>query len=129
MEHQNPHVTEQGHQTVMPYLILENARSFIKFAKSVFSMELQLLTRRSEGGIRHAEIRTLGSTIMLADATPGWPPMACSMFVYVEDTDATYRRAIEAGAFSLMEPCDQQYGRGAGFRDPWGNAWWLAEMP
>ena len=47
--------------------------------------------------------------------------------VYVSDTDAIYKRALQAGATSLTEPADQFYGdRNASVQDPSGNRWWIA---
>jgi len=54
--------------------------------------------------------------------TIGGTPVLLS--VYVPDVDATYRRAVEAGATSVSEPADQFYGdRSARFTDPWGHHW------
>jgi len=58
-----------------------------------------------------------------------WKPMPGTiyLYVYVNDTDAVYKRALQAGATSLMEPSDQFYGdRNAGVKDPVGNYWWIA---
>ena len=129
MEHQNTRAAAIGHQTVMPYLILKNAGAFIEFAKKVFSMELQSLTNRSEGVIMHAELCTQGSTVMVADATEKFKPITAGMFIYVEDTDATYKNALANGAESVMPPSDQNYGRAAGILDSWGNVWWLTSLP
>ncbi len=129
MEHQNPRVTAAGHQTIMPYLIVENANKFIEFAKTVFKMELQALTSRSEGVIKHAELRNEGSTIMLADATPDFRPMPAGLFIYVNDTDEIYQLALDNGATSVMPPDDQPYGRAAGMKDAWGNTWWITSFP
>ena len=53
--------------------------------------------------------------------------MPVMLYVYVKDTDATYRRALKAGATSIMEPADMFYGdRNAGVKDPSGNQWWIA---
>ena len=128
MEHQNPRVTAAGHQTIMPYLIVEDAAAFIEFAEKVFKMELQALTPRSEGVIMHAELRNEGSTIMLADATAEFRPMPAGMFIYVNDADAIYQLALENGAVSIMEPSDQNYGRAAGVKDLWGNTWWVTSL-
>ena len=128
MEHPNPRVTAVGHQTIMPYLILVNANDFIEFAKTVFKMELQSLTLRSEGVIKHAELRNEGSTIMLADATEEFPPMPAGLFIYVNDTDKTYQLALDNSANSVMSPDDQPYGRAAGVKDAWGNTWWITSI-
>lgn len=129
MEHQNPLVTAKGHQTIMPYLILKNATAFIKFAKDIFSMELQYLMPRSEGVVAHAELRNEGNTVMVADATEEWPTMPAGMFIYVNDADELYALAMQNGCSSVMEPCDQNYGRAAGVKDSWGNVWWLTSLP
>jgi PhnB protein len=84
--------------------------------------------------IGHAEIIVGDSCIMLADEAtgcevsstghPGGSPV--SIMLYVDDCDATYKRAVEAGARSLREPADQFYGdRSAGIEDPFGHRWWL----
>jgi PhnB protein len=53
--------------------------------------------------------------------------MPGAIYLYVKDADATYKRALQAGATSLMEPADQFYGdRSAGVKDPVGNYWWIA---
>lgn len=129
MEHKNPRVTAAGHQTIMPYLLVENAAAFIEFAKSVFEMELQHLTHRSEGVIAHAELRHEGCTIMLADATFQFPPAPVGLFIYVHNADETYRLALEHGATSIMPPSNQSYGREAGVKDAWGNTWWVTSFP
>lgn len=129
MEHQNPRVKAVGHQTIMPYLILQNAKGFIEFAKTVFGMELQSITHRTEQVIMHAELRNEGSTIMLADATTDFNTMPAGLFIYVSDTDEKYRAAIAEGASSIMEPSDQNYGRAAGVKDAWGNTWWITSIP
>lgn len=129
MEHHNPRVIALGHQAIMPYLIVEGADGFIEFARKVFFMEIQTLTRRNKDLIAHAELRNEGSTVMLADATAEWPAMPSSMFIYVDDTDEIFETALKEGASVLMKPSDQPYGRAAGIRDPWGNVWWLTSLP
>ncbi len=49
------------------------------------------------------------------------------IYLYVEDTDAAYQRALKAGATSVMEPADQFYGdRNGAVKDASGNEWWIA---
>jgi PhnB protein len=53
--------------------------------------------------------------------------MAAGIHLYVEDCDGDYKRALEGGATSIMEPADQFYGdRSAGGKDQFGNRWWIA---
>jgi len=64
---------------------------------------------------------------MLADAMPEWPAKSNSLYVYVEDVDAAYKRAIQSGATSVREPQDMFYGdRSAAVTDPFGNFWAIA---
>jgi uncharacterized glyoxalase superfamily protein PhnB len=54
-------------------------------------------------------------------------PMPAFLYVYVDDTDSTYKRAVAADATSLEEPADMPYGdRRAMVRDAWGNVWQIA---
>jgi uncharacterized glyoxalase superfamily protein PhnB len=117
------------HQPVMPYLIVKGADKLIEFLKKVFDAEEQGKVLRSEGAILHAELSVYGSTVMLAEATDKYPVMNAGLFVYVPDTDATYKQAIKLGATSVKEPAEAQYAsRAAGIRDPFGNIWWLSTM-
>ena len=50
------------------------------------------------------------------------------MFVYVEDADETYKKAVENGAETVMPPDDQPYGRSCGVTDPFGNVWWITSI-
>jgi uncharacterized glyoxalase superfamily protein PhnB len=63
---------------------------------------------------------------MMGGASEKHQPMQMGIYVYVPDTDETYRRCLAAGGKSLMEPSDQFYGdRNAGVSDPAGNMWWI----
>jgi uncharacterized glyoxalase superfamily protein PhnB len=64
---------------------------------------------------------------MIAEPRGPWTAAPAQLYVYVKDTDATYRRALEAGGVSVMAPADQFYGdRNAGVKDMCGNSWWIA---
>ena len=119
----------QGHQRLMPYLIVRRAAGMIDFLKAVFE-DVEVIRLSGSGErIEHAEVQIGEATILLADATRDWPPLSASLYMYVADTDATYQRALTAGATSLMIPADEEgQARGAGIRDPFGNTWWLATL-
>lgn len=118
----------QGHQRIMPYLILRGVDSFIEFSKNVFAAKETFRRMRDEQVIMHAEIQIGAATIMMADATDDWPAHPASLFIYVEDADATYQRALDSGASSVMEMSTQDYGRTGGFKDPQGNVWWVTTV-
>ena len=118
----------EGYHSVTPYLAVEGADKLLDFVKQAFdAVEVHECMRRPDGTIHHAEVRIGDSVVMLGEATGQWKPRPSTLYLYVNDTDATYRRALEAGATSLMEPANQFYGdRNAGIQDPSGNFWWIA---
>ena len=80
-----------------------------------------------DGTIRHGEVVIGDSRVMLADASDQFPAVPAMLHLYVQNADSVYRRALEAGAESIMEPTDQLYGdRMAGVKDGFGNQWWIA---
>ena len=114
-----------NYQTVMPYLILDGAEKFIAFMKEVFNADETYKAMRDEKLIMHAEIMIGGSTIMLADATNKYKVSNADIFIYVDDADVTFSKAIDNGATIVNELADQDYGRSGGVKDPFGNTWWI----
>lgn len=121
---QNNNIPE-GYQTVMPYLILNSAERFLEFTKSVFNAAEKMKHLDDENKIMHAEIQIGGSTIMFSNASPQFPEQTAGLYIHVDDADTTYKKALEEGANSVIEPRDQDYGRSGGIVDPCGNTWWL----
>jgi PhnB protein len=116
-----------GFHTVTPYLVVSGAARLITFLQRAFDGKETVCTNKPDGTIGHAEVRIGDSTVMLGEAGAEWKPMPCMIYLYVPDTGAVYRRALEAGATSIMEPADQFYGdRNAGVKDFCGNLWWIA---
>jgi PhnB protein len=109
---------------LMPYLIIPRAYAFIDFMKQVFGATEQAIVPRSEGVIMHGELRIGNAVIMFADATEQFAPRPAGIFIYVENTVETYKKAMALGAASTMEPMQQPYGYTCGFTDPFGNDWW-----
>jgi PhnB protein len=116
-----------GHHAVTPYLIVKDVEGLIGFLKKTFDAEEVMRSLAPDGDIRHAEVRIGDSVVMMGGASDEWRAMPAALYVYVEDVDASYRRALEAGGTSLGEPDDKEYGdRNAGVRDPSGNFWWIS---
>jgi len=118
----------QGHQQVMPYLIVQNASAFFSFMQAVFNATEKMKVMRDDYIIMHAEMQLGNSTIMFTDATDEFPVQTAGLFVYVDDCDATYVKALGLNANSIMPPADQDYGRSAGIADPYGNTWWITSV-
>jgi len=117
----------EGYQTVMPYLILNKAKQFLQFTQEVFGAVLNYSVPRDgdEEVIMHAEISIGGSIIMFADATEQWRTSTAGLFIYVEDADTTFQKAIDNGGQVVTVLSDQDYGRSGGVLDPFGNTWWI----
>ncbi len=117
----------EGFHTVTPYLMVREAAKLIDFVKQAFAATELFRGTGSAGGI-HAEVRIGDSMVMIGGAgTWNGEPMPAAIYLYMDDVDAVYKRALQAGAASLSEPADQPYGdRIAGVKDPFGNVWYIA---
>jgi PhnB protein len=116
-----------GYRTVTPYLIVQGAVTLIEFLAQAFEAKETRRTLHPEGCILNAEVRIGDSVIMVSEARGECQPMPSFVYLYVENTDAIYDRALQAGGISMMEPKDEFWGdRAAGVKDPTGNHWWIA---
>jgi uncharacterized glyoxalase superfamily protein PhnB len=117
----------EGYHAITPYLVATGASKLVDFLKQAFDAQEIFRMPAPDGSIMHAEIKIGDAMVMLGEASEQWKPMPCALCLYVQDADAVYRRALQAGATSLMEPTDQFYGdRQGGVKDPSGNTWWIA---
>jgi PhnB protein len=120
------HIPE-GYHTVTPYLVVMGVADLVRFLEEAFGAEKRELLTTSDGRIMHAEVKIGDSVIMMGEPSEETVAIPSLLYLYVEDVDATYKRAIEAGATSLRPPEDQFYGdRSAAVVDTGGNQWWLA---
>jgi uncharacterized glyoxalase superfamily protein PhnB len=113
--------------SVSPYLVEDGAESTITFLTEVFGARELRRFPAGDGRIMHAEVRIDDTVVMLADSTDGWPAVAAHVHVYVPDVDATYRRALDAGATDVQAPVqkDDEDKRG-GVKDAGGTTWWIS---
>jgi uncharacterized glyoxalase superfamily protein PhnB len=117
-----------GYSTVSPYLIVDGAAATIEFLERVFGgVELRRFADDDGGRIVHAEVKIDDTVVMLADAVEAWPPAPAHVHVYVADVDATYARALAAGATSVQEPLQKSdEDKRGGVKDTGGTTWWIA---
>jgi len=112
---------------VSPYLIVKDVRKTMNFLQDVFNAELDEQMFLPDGSINHGSVKIGDSLIMIGKASENHPPQSVMLYIYVNDTDATYKCALEKGATSVMEPSDQFYGdRNAGVKDSDSISWWIA---
>ncbi|HEY7615014.1 MAG TPA: VOC family protein [Gemmatimonadales bacterium] len=126
----------KGYHTVTPSLFVNGAAKAIEFYKKALGAEELMRFPGPGGAIMHAEIKIGDSVVMLADEMPdqggrspktiGGTPV--SFFVYREDVDSAWKRAVDAGAKVLVPLADQFWGDRTGcLEDPFGHQWWLAQ--
>ena len=124
-----------GYHTATPYLIVQNATAAIEFYKRALGATELMRLIDPKGKVAHAEIKIGNSPIMLADEVPtmgfrsprSLGGSAVSLMIYMEDVDAKFRQATDAGAKVLMPVKDQFYGDRSGtLEDPFGHVWTLA---
>ena len=122
----------EGHHTVTPQLSIEGAAKAIDFYKQALGAE-EIMRAPDPSGqkIWHATLRIGNSLIFVNDVFPEMGPGAeqsrSSLWLYLPDVDASYKRAVDAGATGAMPPADTFWGdRMSVIRDPFGQRWTFA---
>lgn len=116
----------EGLRSVTLYMHLRGADKMVGYLKDAFGAEEVFRYQSPEGVIRHAKVRIGNSIVELGEAHGAARPMPAAIYLYVENVDAVYDRAIGAGGVSTQPPTDQPYGdRNAFVRDPFGNTWYI----
>jgi PhnB protein len=122
----------EGYHTITPQLSLDNAADAIDWYKKALGAEELGRSVGPDGKIMHADIQIGDSRFMLNDAMMGsksakalgGSPIA--LWIYVEDCDALFNRAVGAGGQVVMAMADQFWGDRCGcFTDPQGYTWWI----
>jgi PhnB protein len=117
----------EGAPDVQPYLHPLRGGPVIDFLKKAFGAEDLGQFASPDGVIHHATLKIGSSHLELGEAQGPYQPMKSMFYLYVPDCDSLYRRAIAAGATSIMEPMDHPYGdRSGGVKDAFGNQWYIA---
>jgi PhnB protein len=120
---------------VSPHLSVDDAAAAIRFYTDVLGAEERMRMPMPDGKIAHAEVQIGDSVLMIGDELPGGldpspktlggSPVA--LFVYVEDVDDVFKRALAGGASEVREPKNHFYGDRVGvFDDPFGHRWNVA---
>lgn len=118
--------TMDTYRTVTPYLVVADADQLIRFLEAAFGATVTSNQRNADGSVMHAELTIGNSQVMLGQAKAQWKVRPAALYVWVPDCDATYQRALAAGATSESAPEDKPYGhRNAGVVDRNGLTWWI----
>jgi uncharacterized glyoxalase superfamily protein PhnB len=109
-----------GWPALIPRLAADDPAAMVSFIQQVFGATGQFNRERP------SELR-IGDSLLMVGSLLERELSTAFLYLYVEDTDATYERALECGAASLEAPQDMPYGdRRAMVRDPWGTTWQIA---
>jgi PhnB protein len=125
----------EGYPQVTPYLAVDDANAAIEFYSTVLGARERMRMDAPGGKVGHAELEIGDSLVMLTDEFPdmgavspktvGGTPV--TIMVYVDDVDAAWDRALQAGAKPLRQLENQFYGDRTGqFEDPFGHRWSIA---
>ena len=118
----------EGWSTVSPYLMVDNVEKEMDFLIKVFGAKFREPLTTPDGSILHVAGMIYEVGIMIGRHRAGFPPVTSMNYVFAENVDETYERALSYGAKSIMKPVDQFYGfRESGVVDPQGNQWWIAK--
>jgi uncharacterized glyoxalase superfamily protein PhnB len=131
----NVNPVPEGYRTITPYLVVNGAGEAIDFYVKAFGA-VEVIRMPGPGGtVMHGEVRIGDSMLMLSDEFPDWGALGpvsrggatASIMLYVDDCDAAFRRAVDAGCVAKMPPTDEFWGdRFAKVTDPFGHEWAIA---
>jgi len=114
------------YRTVTPYLVVRDADAEMQFLKNAFVATQASCERNADKTVMHAEMQVGNTLLMLGQANEAWKALKAALYLWVPDVDATYAKALTAGAVSQSAPEDKPYGhRNAGVVDQNGITWWI----
>jgi PhnB protein len=124
-----------GPRAITPYLTIRGAAKGIEFYKRAFGAAETMRWTGPDGRIGHAEIEISGTPVFISDEHPEIDVLspetlhgtAVGLHLMVEDADATFSRALAAGATEIRAVKDEEYGMRSGtLKDPFGHKWYIA---
>ena len=125
----------EGYNTVSAYLIVSDAKEAMELYKQAFQAEGNACLTAPDGSVMHAELRIGNSSVMLSEENEQWQmksPLTLggspvTMHLYVDDADAWYKRATDAGMETIQPPDDAFWGdRYCKVQDKFGHQWGIA---
>ena len=116
-----------GLRDVTPYLLISDIERLIPFLETVFDARLRGEVKyRGDGSVMHVEVTIGDSVVMMGEPPDHFDAMPSTLYVYVDNCDKTYQKALDHGGESVADPTDYPHGdRYGGIRDSSGNIWWI----
>src|SRR5450432_3472048 len=97
-------IAPEGYSTVCPYLMVDSVEKELDFLKNIFHAEIIEQLHQPEGEVMHGEARIGSSVIMMGKSRKDWPVREGANYVFVENVDDVFDRAIKYGGASMMQP-------------------------
>lgn len=112
---------------IIPYLIVHQVEKCVTFLEAVFEAEILGKLVRPNGSVMHTEIKISDNHIMLGEPMGEFEAMPSTFFLYVDDVEECFDRALKSGGELVMEMADQPHAgvKYGGVKDPSGNIWWI----
>ncbi len=119
----------KGFHTITPNIIVDDAEQAVAFFRIAFGASESYRLTLSSGEITHCEMKLGDSIVNIGTSMDGWPAHGLVAQIYVEDADALFDRAVQAGAKIVMPMTDMFFGTREGrVADPFGNVWTIATL-
>jgi len=119
----------KGFHTITPNIIVDDAEQAVAFLKKAFGATESYRLTMADGKIAHCELKIGDSVLNLGASMEGWPARGLVAQIYVEDSDALFQLAVQAGAKVIMPMTDMFFGSREGrLADPFGNVWTIATL-
>jgi len=124
-----------GMHTITPHIVCADALGAIAFYQKAFGATDATTMLAPNGKLIHGQIRIGDSAVMLMEETAEWGALGpntlkgspVTLHIYVQDADAAFERAVQAGATAVMPPADMFWGDRYGvLKDPYGHSWSIA---
>jgi PhnB protein len=119
----------KGFHTITPNIVVDDAEKAVAFLKKALGATENYRLTMSDGTITHCELKIGDSILNLGASMEEWPAHGLVAQIYVEDSDALFQRAVQAGAKVIMPMTDMFFGSREGrITDPFGNVWTIATL-
>ena len=119
-----------GYHTITPFFAVRDAKKYIRFLKLAFDAEEKEIHTDEDGKIMNAQLKIGDSFVMVGEVQTNAEEnklLKSMIYMYVEDVDSVYKKAVKADGKPIMEPMNQFYGdRNGAVEDPAGNQWWIS---
>lgn len=117
-----------GFAQVTPYVFAQDAAAYMDHVIAALDGVETDRSLRPDGKIANGQIRFGDASIMVSEAGRGLPPSQATFYLYVENADASMKKAIDNGMEKIMDVADMPYGdRQGGVKDIAGNIWWISQ--